>query len=111
MEVAAAREEALNFYASYYDLIGSWMLQPGKAETLLGADEYRHCRFCGGHPPMVSFRNDAHAIPEALGNGTLFTSYECDSCNQAFGQGIENDLGNWSKPMRTLSLIPGKSGV
>jgi hypothetical protein len=51
------------------------------------------------------------SIPEALGNKTLFTSYECDSCNQKFGRGIENDLGNWSKPMRTLGLISGKSGI
>ena len=28
-----------------------------------------------------------------------------------FGQGIENDLGNWSKPMRTFARIRGKSGV
>lgn len=100
-----------DFYASFYDVIGFWPLQPGKAEKVLGADEDQHCRFCGGYPPKVSFRNDAHAIPVALGNRTLFTAYECDNCNQAFGQGIENDLGNWSKPMRAMSLIPGSSGI
>ena len=104
-------EEALRFYASFYELVGSWTLQPGKNESVLGKNETQRCRFCGGCSPEASFRQKAHAIPEALGNKTLFTSYECDICNQMFGRGIENDLGNWSKPMRTLSLISGKSGI
>jgi hypothetical protein len=104
-------EEALRFYASFYESVGSWTLRPGKNEPVLGKDETQRCRFCGGSFPEVSFRQEAHAIPEALGNKSLFTSYECDSCNQKFGRGIENDLGNWSKPMRTLSLISGKSGI
>jgi len=28
-----------------------------------------------------------------------------------FGDGIENDLGNWSKPMRSFAPVRGKSGV
>src|SRR6202043_395315 len=36
---------------------------------------------------------------------------ECDACNEMFGRGIENDLGNWSKPMRTMARIRGKTGV
>jgi hypothetical protein len=110
-EQEADIKEALSFYASFYDLVGSWTLRPGKSEPVLGKNEIQRCRFCGGCSPEVSFQQDAHAIPEALGNKTLFTSYECDSCNQKFGRGIENDLGNWSKPMRTLSLISGKSGI
>jgi HNH endonuclease len=104
-------ERSLRFFASFYDSIGSWTLLPGKIEPVLGKNEVQHCRFCGGYPPAVSFQQEAHAIPEALGNKTLFASYECDGCNQNFGRGIENDLGNWSKPMRTLSLISGKSGI
>jgi hypothetical protein len=110
-EQEADIEEALSFYASFYDSVGSWTLRPGKIEPVLGENEVRRCRFCGGYSPGVSFQQQAHAIPEALGNKTLFTSYECDSCNQKFGRGIENDLGNWSKPMRTLGLISGKSGI
>jgi hypothetical protein len=110
-EQKANIEGALNFYASFYESLGSWMLRPNKNEPILGKDEIQHCRFCGGYPPEVSFQQEAHAIPEALGNKTLFTSYECDSCNQKFGRTIENDLGNWSKPMRTLGLISGKSGI
>jgi hypothetical protein len=46
-----------------------------------------------------------------LGNKSVESTYECDACNEIFGKGIENDLGNWSKPMRTLARIRGKSGV
>ena len=84
-------EEALSFYTSFYDSVGSWTLLPGKIEPILGKNEAQRCRFCGGYSPGVSFQQQAHAIPEALGNKTLFTSYECDNCNQKFGRGIEND--------------------
>jgi hypothetical protein len=38
-------------------------------------------------------------------------TYECDACNKLFGEGIETDLGYWSKPMRTFARIRGKGGV
>jgi hypothetical protein len=41
----------------------------------------------------------------------LVTTNECDMCNDFFGRGIENDFGNWSKPMRTMARIRGKTGV
>jgi hypothetical protein len=52
-----------------------------------------------------------HAVSEMLVNKSLFTAYECDMCDGDFGKGIEQDLGNWSKPMRTMAWIRGKSGV
>ena len=80
-------------------------------KVILGDSKPRVCRFCGRSEPEVSFRHDAHAIPEALGNRSIFTNYECDCCNHFFGRGIETDLGNWTKPSRTLSRISGKRGV
>jgi len=103
-------DEALSFYGQNYQLLGQWILQSGKKITL-GDKVKRICRFCGGVAPKVSFKLAAHAIPELLGNKSLFSCYECDRCNQFFGKGIENDLGNWSKPMRTLQKIRGKTGV
>jgi HNH endonuclease len=86
------------------------VLKRGQKLTL-GNKEDRVCRFCGLREPQVSFRKDAHAIAEMLGNKSLFTAYECDTCNGKFGRGIEQDLGNWSKLMRTMSRIRGKNGV
>ena len=102
--------ELAAFYEVHYKTVGSWSLQPGR-KIFLGDKETRRCRFCGKGKPEVSFRAEAHAIPECVGNKSLFTYHECDSCNQAFGQGCENDFGNWSLPMRTMARICGKSGV
>lgn len=103
-------DDAVAFYDRHYDVIGQWHLRPG-TKVLLGDQENRVCRFCGKRPPEVTFKLEAHAIPELLGNKSISSTYECDACNQAFGAGIENDLGNWSKPMRTFARIRGKSGV
>ena len=101
---------AIAFYERNYDLIGQWSLRPGTKVVLGGRDDLV-CRFCGRRPPEVTFQLEAHAIPEALGNKSLTSTYECDACNRGFGSGIENDLGHWSKPMRTFARIRGKSGV
>ena len=100
-----------NFYEKHYDhLVPPFILRPGQ-KIVLGRSEKRICRFCQRSEVSVSFRMDAHAIPQSLGNKVLFSNYECDNCNQFFGSGIENDLGNWSKPSRTLARIRGKKGV
>jgi len=104
------QEENINFYETNYEIIGQWFVRPGD-KVVLGDIENRTCRFCGKQSPEVTFRKVAHAIPELLGNKSIESAYECDTCNKGFGEGIENDLGNWSKPMRTLIRIRGKSGV
>ena len=105
-----ANDDSNAFYETHYDVIGSWLLRPG-TKVMLGDRSSRQCRFCGKTPPAATFKKVAHAIPEALGNKSIESAYECDVCNETFGQGIENDLGNWSKPMRTLARIRGKNGV
>ena len=102
---------AAKFYQTkYMDFISPVILQPGKKITL-GKKGNRTCRFCKRTDTEVSFSMDAHVIPLSLGNRVLFSNYECNDCNQSFGGGIENDLGNWSKPHRTLARIRGKKGV
>jgi HNH endonuclease len=101
---------ALRFYQENYFAIGEWVIEPGKKITL-GDMADRTCRFCDGRPPEVTFKTKAHAIPESLGNKSLFTAYECDACNQFFGRGIENDFGNWIKPQHLFGRIKGKKGV
>jgi hypothetical protein len=103
--------ESLAFYAEHYAVIGTCLLARGEKASILGDVDNRHCRFCGGHPPIVTFKKEAHAIPQSLGNNSLFSAYECDVCNALFGRTIENDFANWSKPMRTFARIRGKNGV
>ncbi|CAN7385087.1 HNH endonuclease [Devosia sp. LjRoot16] len=106
----ATRDEVQQFYVDNYDFLGQWIVRPGD-KLELGEKSDRVCRFCGKKEPEVTFRKVAHAIPESLGNKSITSYYECDPCNELFGMGIENDLGNWSKPMRTMARIRGKSGV
>ena len=103
-------EKAAEFYDQHYAGIEPLFIRPG-TKIVLGDKNNRVCRFCGKGENEVSFKLEAHAIPEALGNKSVVTNFECDNCNQLFGRGIENDLGNWSKPNRTFARIRGKSGV
>ncbi|WP_452181348.1 HNH endonuclease, partial [Heyndrickxia sporothermodurans] len=102
--------EAVAFYKRHYTLTGFWLLAPGKPQAMVGDPHNRKCRFCNRRPPEATFRMEAHAIPQATGNRNLLTAHECDDCNQFFGQTIENEFGNWSKPMRTLARIRGQTG-
>jgi HNH endonuclease len=103
-------QRALRFYDDNYEIVGNYFLRPNKKVVLGGKGQCR-CRFCGKTTPEVTFKNIAHAVPESLGNKTLFSLHECDDCNTLFGTGIENDFGNWSKPMPTLARVKGKSGI
>lgn len=105
-----AYDLACHYYDAHYEVVFQLMFQVNEKREL-GKRSPRRCRFCGGTPPEATFENDAHAIPEALGNRGLTSAYECDACNKLFGNGIENDLGEWSKPYRTFARIRGKKGV
>lgn len=109
-ENETTRDQAIAYYEARYDIIGSWLIEPGMKITL-GSKTDRACRFCGKKEPEVTFKKEAHAFPELLGNKSITTRYECDECNQFFGSTIEDDFGKWSKPMRTMARIRGKSGV
>ena len=69
------------------------------------------CRFCGKTKPYVSFRKNAHAISELLGNKNIILRDECDKCNQFFGDKYELDLSNFLDPMRTFIGLKGKDGI
>lgn len=110
-DLDAATIAAANFYEQHYAGAEPIFLEPGKKLILGGAEHPRHCRFCRRDEPDATFKDQAHALPAAFGNTGLFSNYECDACNHLFGENIENHLGNWTKPMRTLSQIKGRSGV
>ena len=47
----------------------------------------RRCIYCGGFlgdNKRTTFKEKAHAIPEALGNKKFIQNEECDSCNSFF---------------------------
>ena len=70
----------------------------------------RVCRFCGkGLSTGVTFKNEAHAISEALGNKTVIFNEECDICNSYFDQTIERDFITYLNIFRTFFGILNKS--
>ena len=111
IDLDPATIEACDFYDKHYAGAEPIFLEPGVKLMLGNPAHPRHCRFCSRDEPEVTFRDEAHALPAAFGNTGLFSHYECDECNHLFGEGIENHLGNWTKPLRTLSRIKGRNGV
>lgn len=99
------------YYRDYEVAFEHWFDRD--AVTILRAAEGNKCRFCDRESPIVSFNNDAHAIPESTGNRTLFTKYECDECNHEFGRGsgIEGHFGRWSNLHRSILSVEGKTGL
>lgn len=89
----------------------------------------RTCIFCGKSSPEVSFQKEAHVIPAALANRTLFTYCECDVCNENYFSHYENEMANYLmldrvfirarkrkgfpkyKPSGKESFIEGKTGT
>ena len=109
---ASATPRPVDFYRNNYIYLPTpSYLTPDMQSMTLGDRENPTCRFCGQKEPTVSFSHQAHAIPASLGNKCLFSAYECDDCNQYFGDNIENNLGNWSIVRRTLSGICGRRKV
>lgn len=69
----------------------------------------RVCRYCGRKMPEVTFKKDAHAIPDALGNKQLICNEECDKCNHRLST-IEENLTSHMEYNRVRCLIPNKDG-
>lgn len=110
-DLSAGTVAAAEFYDRNYACVEPIFFRSGMKLILGSAERPRHCRFCGKGEPAATFKHDAHALPAAFGNTSLFSNYECDPCNHLFGEGIENHLGHWTKHMRTLSQIKGRRGV
>jgi hypothetical protein len=101
-------EPDLEFYNKHYGFLPVHLT--GERMTV-GRAHPRRCRFCGKQGPDVTFLKEAHALPEMVGNKTLFSLHECDACNELFGRTIEYHFGRWTGFQRTTSAVTGKNGV
>lgn len=104
--ISAAADDIFNEY-ELLSLVDVEYNKPLKSKLLSGKIPLK-CRFCDKHYPAVSFKKNAHAIPEFIGNKSLFSSFECDSCNQFFGK-YENEFANFMLPYNALSGVINKS--
>lgn len=80
-------------------------------KIFLGEKDNKKCRFCKKNEPEVEFNKIAHAIPEFVNNHTLFSYYECDTCNSKFARTLETHMGDYMNPFHTISQVRGKKGV
>lgn len=113
MTLSKTQAEAVDFYDQHYRVVFDSSLREARHVKLIDPEDGkgRICRFCGKGKPDVTFKSDAHAVPEFLGNKSLISQNECDTCNQLLAKKYEDDLAKWFGPLRTVSQIRGKSGV
>lgn len=92
-----------------YDQIVQELVEPGSLRRFLG--ERTRCRYCGANGPGIfGKRTNAHALPAALGNRTLFSLDECKACNKKFSI-YEDAICKAVGPFLTLGGVRGRSGV
>lgn len=111
-------QNTIQYYDLYYDLLPtpnyddkSRLLIPKQGIKSIGNSSTKECRFCHKSEPEVSFKKIAHVFPESIGNSVLYSNYECDSCNQFFGDTIENEYGNFFSLYHSIMRIKGKKGI
>ncbi|MFO0881275.1 MAG: HNH endonuclease [Gemmataceae bacterium] len=102
-------ERAARFHKNYERV----QLAPfvSKDKVFLGTKEPRICRYCGKTKPAARFSKDAHAAPALLGNNSTFTYYECDRCNEDFGEYLEDHLAKMLHGARTPLMMSSRQSV
>ena len=96
--------KALNFFSKYKMVL---MLGDTDSKYFLGDKNNKSCRFCGRKEPEVTFKMDAHVIPELMGNHKLLSYFECDECNRQFSK-YEDSFANFIGASRTVYQTKGK---
>lgn len=96
-------------FIEHYDL-ETEIVCPDKKMILPIPKKERACRFCKKKYPEVTFRNDAHVIPESLGNRYLISGFECDFCNRQLGK-YDDHLCHFLGISRTLNKTRGKENI
>jgi hypothetical protein len=98
----------LFWYADNYNLIVNGEINYNKIKYL-GDKDNRVCRFCGCQEQNMFFGKVAHAFPESTSNRYLATNYECKTCNEFFGNTIEDDYAKYFMFAHNTFGVSGKS--
>jgi hypothetical protein len=102
--------DAVEIIDENYDVLFVGSYSRGKKEYV-GPSPAVSCRFCEESIPDVSFKLEAHALSELLGNRQLVVTDECDDCNRLFAESLEDHLGKFTKPYRVLGQVKGKKRI
>ena len=95
-----------------WESIFAYRIRPGDGSDkyFFGDRDSRVCKFCDRGDDETSFSSDAHVIPAALGNRSLFSNEECDECNK-LGSRLEDDLAKFLSLPRAISRLPARKGT
>lgn len=91
-----------------YEIITFDLDKNHKVKIGEGQKNKRVCRFCKQNIPDVSFKQEAHAISESLGNKRIILNEECDTCNSFFDENVERDFIYYHDLARTMFGIKNK---
>jgi hypothetical protein len=92
-----------------YELLVQQLIEPSSERRFIG--QRTHCRYCSESGSTIfGKKTNAHTVPLALGNRTLFSLDECISCNSKFSN-YEDALCKAVGPFLTLGGVRGRSGV
>jgi hypothetical protein len=100
-------EEMSSIFKNYKIAASKRISSNGDIEILIDSIQNK-CRFCGKSYPDVKFKFDAHSIPEFMGNKSLFSKFECDTCNLKYFNRFENEMANFMLPHNAFSGIKVK---
>jgi hypothetical protein len=89
----AAEQDLL--FARNYEVVASYRLDDHVPQVLRRGR--RVCRYCEQAPPRTGFAGPARAVPEALGNRSLFVDDECDECHALFAAAIDVETGAFAR--------------
>lgn len=75
---------------------------PSHSKRDVGKHIPRTCLFCGMNEGDRKFDNHAHLVSKFIGNGAMYSHFECDECNSRFSH-VESNLGDYLGMSRTLN--------
>ena len=94
-----------------YEIITQYSTNNEKHPGSIGDRNNPQCRFYNHKSAIQTFYKKAHVAPEGIGNRRFISYYECDVCNETFGNTIEDDFNKYLGPYRTIHQIKGKKGI
>lgn len=97
-------------YSSFFESYERQGAYLGDERITIGSNNHQQCRFCLKKHPEVKIKNNAHVLSQAFGFRWLFSSFECDICNQGIFADYDNSLTKYFGPMRSMTGIRGKDG-
>jgi len=88
------------FELNYQTVAEFWLAEPD--QRVIGDVRRPRCRFCEQAPPRAAFSCVRPAVPELVGNSSLFTRELCDECAQQFADTIDAEFARFWESLEAL---------